>query len=376
MSYRIPFNLPYLTGAEPELLEGVAIGRHLCGDGPFTRRCEAALADALGAARVLLTTSGTHALELSALLLELGPGDEAIVPSFTFVSTVNAFVLRGATPVFVDVRPDTLNMDEAAVTASITEHTRVIVPVHYAGVGCEMDAITATAAKVGAAVVEDNALGLFGRYRNRALGSIGLLGCQSFHETKSFSCGEGGAIVINDPTLVSRAEILREKGTDRAAFFRGQVDKYTWRDVGSSYLPSDILAAYLWAQLERREEILARRRVIWERYHDGLADWCRRHGVRRPHVPEHCKPAHSLYHLVLPEPAQRDALIEHLRERGILSVFHYLPLHLSTMGQQWGFKRGEFAVSEWVSDRLIRLPLYTDLTEADQSVVIDAITSA
>lgn len=374
-TYRIPFNRPYLTGREADLVEELRRLGHLSGDGEFTKRCQALLAAELGAHQVLLTTSGTHALELAAILSCVGPGDEVVVPSFTFVSTVNAFVLRGATPVFVDVRPDTLNLDEGVLAGVLTERTKVIVAVHYAGVACEMDEISRLAGNAGAMVVEDNALGLFGTYEGRPLGSFGSVACQSFHETKSFSCGEGGALVINDAALATRAEIVREKGTDRSLFFRGLVDKYTWRDIGSSYLPSDVLAAFLWAQLEGRAEIRERRRAIWERYEAGLTEWADANDVRRPHVPAHCGIAHGSYHLVLPTPEQRDALIERLRERGILAVFHYLPLHLSPMGERFGGEPGQLPVTEWAAPRLVRLPFFNELTEADQDDVVAAVTA-
>ncbi|MEY2453467.1 MAG: dTDP-4-amino-4,6-dideoxygalactose transaminase [Acidimicrobiaceae bacterium] len=372
--YRIPFNKPYLTGLEGDLVAELGRLGHLSGDGTFTQRAQAILEDELSAHQALLTTSGTHALELAAILTNVGSGDEVILPSFTFVSTANAFVLRGATPVFVDVREDTLNLDEHLLGDAITDRTKVVVPVHYAGVGCEMDEIMTVAHAAHAVVVEDNALGLFGSYKGRPLGSFGALACQSFHETKSFSCGEGGALVINAPELSARAEIVREKGTDRSQFFRGLVDKYTWRDIGSSYLPSDILAAFLWAQLEQRASIRARRRAIWERYHVELADWATANGVRQPTVPDHCEAAHGSYHLVLSEPTERDALIARLRDQGILSVFHYLPLHLSPMGLAFGGQPGQLPVTEWVSDRLVRLPFFNDLQESEQHDVIRAVT--
>jgi dTDP-4-amino-4,6-dideoxygalactose transaminase len=327
----------------------------------------------LGVRKVLLTTSCTDALEMAALLLALQPGDEVIVPSFTFVSTVNAFVLRGVTPRFADIRPDTLNMDERLIEALITPRTRAIVPVHYAGVGCEMDAICALAARHGLAIVEDNAHGLFGKYRGRYLGTLGHLATQSFHETKNFTCGEGGALLVNDERYVERAEILREKGTNRSRFFRGEVDKYTWVDVGSSYLPSDLLAAFLFAQLEARESIQARRREIWECYLDGLAPWAAGQGVRLPVVPAHCEQSYHLFYLLMPTPAARQHLIDHLRSRGIMAVFHYVPLHLSPMGQRHGGRAGDCRVTEAVAERLVRLPFYNDLSEPDQARVIEAI---
>jgi dTDP-4-amino-4,6-dideoxygalactose transaminase len=327
----------------------------------------------LGVPKVLLTTSCTHALDMAALLLEIGPGDEVIVPSFTFVSTVNAFVLRGARPVFADIRPDTLNLDESRLEALITPRTRAIAVVHYAGVGCEMDTILEIANRYRVAVVEDNAHGLFGRYRGRYLGTFGCLATQSFHETKNLTCGEGGALLINDPQYIDRAEIVREKGTNRSRFFRGQVDKYTWVDIGSSYLPSDILAAFLYAQLEERERIQARRRHIWEFYARELRDWAEDHGVRLPVVPPHCEQPYHLFYLLLPSLEARTRLIAHLKARGILAVFHYLPLHLSPMGQRFGGKPGDCPVTEDVSDRLLRLPFYNDLTDEELAEVVEAI---
>jgi dTDP-4-amino-4,6-dideoxygalactose transaminase len=344
---------------------------HVSGDGEFTRRCEAALQECVGSGKVLLTTSCTDALELAALLLEIGPGDEVIVPAFTFVSTANAGVLRGARPVFVDVRPDTYNLDEKLVGAALRPKTKAIVAVHYGGVGCEMDAIQG-AAGPGVSLIEDNAHGLFGSYRDRPLGSLGRLSTLSFHETKNLSCGEGGALVINDPALRLRAEILREKGTDRARFFRGEVDRYTWRDVGSSFLPSDILAALLWAQIEAREKIQDRRREIHERYRHGLGDWARAQGIALPVIPTHCRPSYHLFTLLLPTAAARSAFIQHLRERQIHAVFHYQPLHLTPMGRRLGGQPGQCPVAEDVAERIVRLPFYYDLTPASQDRVIEA----
>ena len=376
MTYRIPFNRASLAGPEPEyLLQAVANG-HLAGDGPFTLRCHELLQEALGVQRALLTTSCTHALEMAALLLEIAPGDEVIVPSFTFVSTANAFALRGARLVFADIRADTLNVDEQQLERLITPRTRAIVPVHYAGVGCEMDAICAIAARHGAAVVEDNAHGLFGKYRNRWLGTFGALATQSFHETKNFTCGEGGALLINDTRFVERAEILREKGTNRSRFFRGQVDKYTWVDIGSSYLPSEILAAFLCAQLEAREQIQARRRRIWQLYRDGLEGWAQEGGVQLPFVPAHCEHPYHMFYLVMPSLEARTALIARLKARGILAVFHYLPLHLSEMGRRYGGREGDCPVSETVSDRLVRLPMFGALTDAELRDVVAAVKGA
>lgn len=369
--WRIPFNRASIAGRELENMREAVDSAHIAGDGPFTARCEQILESELEAPRVLLTTSCTHALELSALLLDITPGDEVIVPAFTFVSSAAAFALRGAQIVFADVRPDTLNLDERQLPELVTERTRAIVAVHYAGVGCEMDALL----EHGLPVVEDNAHGLFGRYHGRPLGSIGLLGVQSFHETKNVTCGEGGAIVLNDRDLVERAEIIREKGTNRKQFFRGQADKYTWLDLGSSYVLTDLLAGFLAAQLERRREIQEARRRLWERYDDALAPWAEEIGARRPVVPEHCVQPWHMYYLLLPSLEARTALIDHLRARGILAVFHYQPLNLSTMGRQFGGREGQCPVAEDAADRLLRLPFYTSMTEAQQSEVIDAVTA-
>lgn len=323
--------------------------------------------------KVLLTTSCTHALELSALLIEHDHGDEVIAPSFTFVSTINAFVLHGYRPVFIDIRPDTLNMDETQLERLITPRTKVIVPVHYAGVGCEMDVIMEIAERHRVAVVEDNAHGLFGKYKDRYLGTFGCLATQSFHETKNFTCGEGGALIINDQQYIERAEIIREKGTNRSRFIRGQVDKYTWVDIGSSYLPSDMLAAFLYAQLEARKQIQAKRWRIWEYYYANLHDWAEENGVRLPVVPEHCEQTYHMFYILLPSLEQRQDLIAHLKSKGILAVFHYLPLHLSDMGRHFGGKAGQCPVTEDVSDRLLRLPFYNSLTEDEQKYVVTAI---
>jgi len=370
----IPFNRPFFSGNEFEFIQEAIKSWQLSGDGAFTKKCHAFLERELGAKKALLTTSCTHALEMAALLLDIKPGDEVIVPSFTFVSTVNAFVLRGARPVFIDIRPDTLNLDETQLKRLITPHTRAVLVVHYAGVACEMDPILQIASEHGLAVIEDNAHGLFGKYKDRNLGTFGCLATQSFHETKNFTCGEGGALLINDPQYIERAEIIREKGTDRSRFFRGQVDKYTWVDVGSSYLPSDILAAFLYAQLESRDCIQSRRRRIWERYDSGLKQWAEESGVKRPSVPAHCEHPYHMYYLLMPSLEKRQALISYLNSRDINSVFHYQPLHLSTMGQRFGGKAGDCPVTETVSDRLVRLPFYNDLTEEEQSAVIMAIT--
>lgn len=369
----IPFNRPTFSGSEIDYVTQALARPQLAGDGQFCRRAEKLLEGALGAKKVLLMTSCTHALEMSAMLLDLEPGDEVIVPSFTFVSTVNAFVLRGAKPVFVDVRPDTLNLDETKLEAAITRRTKAIVPVHYAGVGCEMDAIVSIARTHRTTIVEDNAHGLFGAYRGKALGTFGRLATQSFHETKNISCGEGGALVVNDEELVARAEVLREKGTNRSRFFRGQVDKYTWVDIGSSYVLSDILGAVLLAQVEARDTIQNARRRIWDRYAVELRDWAERLGVRLPFVPAHCAQPHHMFYVLMRDLEQRTAFIDHLGERGIRAVFHYLPLHLSPMGLRLGGRSGDCPVTERVSDQLVRLPFYADLSTTEQSTVIDAV---
>ncbi|GIK57606.1 MAG: dTDP-4-amino-4,6-dideoxygalactose transaminase [Chloroflexota bacterium] len=371
--YDIDFNRPTIVGKELFYISQAIHEGHSAGDAAFTKKCHAYLERALQVPRVLLTTSCTHALEMSALLLDIQPGDEVIVPSFTFVSTPNAFVLRGAKPVFVDIRPDTLNMDETKLEQLITKRTRAIVPVHYAGVGCEMDVICAIASKYNIPIVEDNAHGLFGKYKGRYLGTFGTFATQSFHETKNFICGEGGALIINDSRCIERAEIIREKGTNRSRFFRGQVDKYTWVDIGSSFLISDLLAAFLYAQLEARDEIQAKRQKIWHYYNDHLQDWAESKGVQLPTVPAHCEQSYHMFYMLLPSLEYRQALISHLKARGILAVFHYLPLNLSDMGQKYGGRAGDCPVTEDVSDRLLRLPFYNDLEEADQACVVQAI---
>lgn len=374
-TYRIPFNKPGLVGQELNYIADAIRRGHSAGDGDYTQRCHEFLGKALDGARVLLTTSCTHALELAALLLDLHAGDEVIVPSFTFVSTANAFALHGARPVFVDIRPDTLNMDERLLESKITARTRAIAPVHYAGVGCEMDAILEIAGRHGLTVIEDNAHGLFGRYQNRPLGTFGSLSGLSFHETKNIICGEGGALVINDPAMVERAEILRDKGTNRSRFYRGLVDKYTWVDVGSSYLLSDLLAAFLLAQLEQHRSIIEKRQRIWRAYESGLRDWAANRGVGLPHVPAHCEQSYHMFYLLLPSLEIRQNMIEHLKQKDILSVFHYVPLHLSEMGKRFGATEGDCPVTENMSERLLRLPFYNDLTAAEQAEVIDAVAA-
>lgn len=372
---QVPFNKPYRAGKELLYIEESLQQGHISGDGHFTNRVQTWFTDQFRLASSLLTTSCTHALEMCSLLLELEPGDEVILPSFTFVSAANAVVLRGATPVFCDIRPDTLNLDETKLPALITPRTRAIFLVHYAGVACEMDAIQQIASQHGLLVVEDNAHGLFGHYKGRPLGTMGCLATQSFHETKNFTCGEGGALFINDPRFVERAEILREKGTDRSKFFRGQVDRYSWVDLGSSYVMSDMLAAFLWAQLEASQQIQAARCHLWKTYDEQLTSWCGANQVGRPVIPSHCAQAWHMYYLLLPSLEARTRLIVHLKSHGILAVFHYLPLHLSKFGLRYGGKAGDCPVTEDMSDRLLRLPFYNGMTRQEQTRVIEAITS-
>lgn len=357
----IKFNQPYMTGRELWLISQAHAAGHLSGDGRFTRQCHEWLERETGCRKALLTHSCTAALEMSALLLDLAPGDEVIMPSFTFVSTANAFVLRGAVPVFVDIRPDTLNLDESLVEAAITPRTKAICVVHYAGVACEMDAVMAIAARHGLAVVEDAAQAIFSTYRDRPLGSIGAFGALSFHETKNVISGEGGALLVNDDRYVERAEVIREKGTNRSKFFRGQVDKYTWVDVGSSYLPGEIVAAFLAAQFEEAGSITRRRLDIWDRYHAWAAPHEASGKVRRPIVPAHCRHNAHMYYLLLPSLEARQSFIATLRERGIGAVFHYIPLHSSPAGQRHGRADGALPVTDDASDRLVRLPLWVGI---------------
>lgn len=373
--YRIPFNKPVYLGHETDYIKQSLENWHVSGDGEFTKKCHTFLQESLGTPKALLTTSCTHALEMSAILLDIQPGDEVIVPSFTFVSSINAFVLRGAKPVFADIRPDTLNLDEKLLPDLITSKTRAIVLVHYAGVACEMDAIMAVANEHNIPVIEDNAHALFSKYKGQYLGTFGQLATQSFHETKNFTCGEGGALLINEPALMERAEIIREKGTNRSRFFRGQIDKYTWVDVGSSYLPSDMLAAYLWAQFEQADFIQNRRKEIWDYYQLHLSDWAPIHGVQLPTIPDYVEQSYHMYYMLLPSLEIRTRLIDHLKERSILSVFHYLPLHLSDMGKQFGGQEGDCPVTEDISDRLLRLPFFHALTREEQDDVLAAILS-
>jgi dTDP-4-amino-4,6-dideoxygalactose transaminase len=371
--YSIPFNQSSLLGRELEhIFRTMTVGQ-IAGDQTYSKRCHSLLEQILGVKKALVTTSCTHALEMCGLLLQLQPDDEVIVPSFTFVSTANAFALRGARIVFADIRPDTLNLDERRLESLITPRTRAIVPVHYAGVGCEMDNILEIANRHNVAVVEDNAHGLFGKFQGQWLGTFGCLASQSFHETKNITCGEGGALLINDERLIDRAEILREKGTDRSKFFRGQVDKYSWVDVGSSYVMSDVLAAFLFAQLEVWQTIQARRKVIWEYYDRPLRGWADQRGILCPTVPPHCEQAFHMYYLMLPSLEQRQAFIAHLKARGILSVFHYVPLHLSPMARRVGQGKADCPVAEDRSDRLVRLPFYNSFGRSDQDKVIEAV---
>jgi dTDP-4-amino-4,6-dideoxygalactose transaminase len=369
----IPFNRPYMTGKELDNIAEAHRALHLSGDGSFTRRCHQWIEQQTGCARALLTHSCSSALDMTALLLDVVDGDEIIMPSYTFVSTANAFVLRGGVPVFVDIREDTLNLDERLIEAAITPRTRAIVPVHYAGVACDMDAIMTIARRHGLAVVEDAAQGVTAFYKGRALGAIGDLGSFSFHETKNVIAGEGGALLVNDPALAQRAEIIREKGTDRARFFRGEVDKYTWQDVGSSYLPGEINAAFLWAQLEEAERITGERLALWQRYHAGLEDLERRSLLRRPIVPADCRHNGHLYYVLLAPGIERQMVLQKLKDNGVNSVFHYVPLHSSPAGRRFGHAHGDLPLTTSLSERLIRLPMWIGLTEGQQQRVCELL---
>lgn len=375
MNYVIPFNKPHFSGPELEYIGQALTAGHLSGDGEFTSRCSKLFEEELNVKKALLTTSCTHALEMAALLLDLTEGDEVILPSFTFVSTANAFILRGAKPVFVDIRPDSFNIDERLIESAMTERTKAIIPVHYGGVGCNMETICALASKHNVAVVEDNAHGLYAKYKGKYLGTFGAMATQSFHETKNFQCGEGGALLINDEKFVERAEIIREKGTNRKKFFRGQVDKYSWVDIGSSYLPSEILSAILFAQLQSRNKIQTQRRGLWERYLSSLKDWATTEGIRLPQIPQGCDHSHHVFYLLMNSLEQREALAAFLKTQGILAVHHYVPLHSSKMGRELSPKRCELPVTDFVSDRLLRLPLYNGLTFEQQDTVITAVQS-
>ncbi len=369
----IDFNRPHIAKNQIAFIQKAIQSGHISGDGQFTKKCHAWLENYLGVKKALLTTNCTHALEMSALLLDLKPGDEVITPSFTFVSTVNAFILRGAKPVFVDIRPDTLNIDENQIEDLVNEKTRAIYVVHYAGVGCEMNKILEVADIHNLQVVEDNAHGLFGKYQGKLLGTFGSMACQSFHETKNISSGEGGALLINDEDLIERAEIIREKGTDRSKFFRGQIDKYSWVDLGSSYLPSEIIAAVLYSQLEEADKIQHKRKSIWERYFQGLGEWAADSRIKLPTIPANCDQSYHLFYMLLSSLEERQRFIQYLRENHIYSVFHYVPLHTSAMGRKFGYQEGDLPITEVISDRLVRLPFYYDLSEADQDQVISVI---
>lgn len=371
----IPFNKPaYIAESEELVVEAIKSGR-LSGDGEFTKRSSSLLESITGTKKALLTTSCTHALEMAGILLDLHQGDEVIVPSFTFVSTVNAIVLRGAKPVFIDIRPDTLNLDESQLEKLITPRTKAIFVVHYAGVACEMDVISEVAARHQLQVVEDNAHGLFGKFHGKNLGTLSVMATQSFHETKNISTGEGGALLINDPKYIERAEIIREKGTNRSRFFRGMVDKYTWVDIGSSYLPSEMISAMLVAQLDARDRIQTRRKAIWSTYFQELSGWAEEFGIQLPHVPDYCEHPGHIFYLLMPNLEVRTRFISWMKSQGILCVFHYLPLHLSDMGLQLGSKLGDCPVTEEMSDRLVRLPLFYDLTDNEVLHVINSAKS-
>lgn len=370
------FNRPYMTGKELDYIAQAKFGNMLAGDGPFTKRCHRWLESRTGCDKALLTHSCTAALEMAALLLDIQPGDEVILPSFTFVSTANAFVLRGAVPVFVDIRPDTLNLDERLIEAAITSRTRAIVPVHYAGVACEMDSILAIARKHGLAVVEDAAQGVMSSYKGRALGSIGELGAFSFHETKNVISGEGGALLVNDPAMAVRAEIIREKGTDRSRFFRGEVDKYTWQEVGSSFLPGELTAAFLWAQLEDAQAITDRRLAIWDHYHAALAGLEQQGALRRPIIPEDCQHNAHMYYVLLAPEVDRQAILDELKRYAIYPVFHYVPLHSSPAGVRYGRTHGSMDITDGYSERLLRLPMWLGLSTEQQDRVVDLLGNA
>lgn len=373
---KIDFNRPYMTGKELYYIAEAKFGNMLAGDGPFTKRCHQWLEQQTGCAKALLTHSCTAALEMMALLLDIRPGDEVIMPSYTFVSTANAFVLRGGVPVFVDIRADTLNIDERLIEAAITPRTKAIVPVHYAGVGCEMDTILAVAKRHGLRVVEDAAQGMMATYKGRALGSIGDLGALSFHETKNVISGEGGALLVNDAALAIRAEIIREKGTDRSRFFRGEVDKYTWQEVGSSFLPGELIAAFLWAQLENAQEITRNRLHVWDRYHAALAPLEAQGLLRRPVVPPECGHNAHMYYVLLAPGIDRQSVLRALKSEDIHSVFHYVPLHSSPAGQRYGRVHGSMEVTDRSSEALVRLPLWVGLTAEDQDRIVGVLRGA
>lgn len=371
---KISFNRPPFVGKETEYIrEAVEKNGMICGDGPFTKKCSAWMREHFQTKQVLLTTSCTHALEMAAYLADIQPGDEVIMPSYTFVSTADAFVLRGASCVFVDIRPDTMNIDETKIEAAITEKTKAIVPVHYAGVACAMDEIMAIARKYNLKVIEDAAQGVNAYYKGKALGTIGDFGCYSFHETKNYSMGEGGAILFQDEKYLEPAEILREKGTDRSKYFRGQVDKYTWVGYGSSYLPSDMNAAYLWAQLEEAEKINDKRLAIWNYYNENLASLAREGLIEQPYVPEYATHNAHMYYIKVKDLETRTRLLEYLKEKGILSVFHYVPLHSSKAGREFGRFHGEDVYTTKESERILRLPMYYSLSMDEAAEVVKAL---
>ncbi|MGD8619697.1 MAG: dTDP-4-amino-4,6-dideoxygalactose transaminase [Gammaproteobacteria bacterium] len=373
MQYKIPFNKPFVVGKELYYIAQTVLGGYTSGDGEYSKNCQRLMQEKFAASQVLLTTSCTSALEMAALLCDIKPGDEVILPSYTFVSTANAFLMRGAHLNFVDIRPDTLNLDESLLEQAVSEKTVAIVPVHYAGVACEMDRIMEIAGRSGAAVIEDAAQGVNARYKSRYLGTIGDMGTYSFHETKNIICGEGGAFVTSHDEFAARAEIIREKGTNRSQFFRGEVDKYTWVDIGSSYLPSDMLAAFLYAQLENMNQITDKRRVLCERYYQRLEPLASRNLIRLPIVGEDCESNYHMFYILVRDNAIRSDLIKYLKQQSILAVFHYIPLHTSPMGQSMGYKKGMFPVTEELSERLLRLPLYYELKEEEIDLVVDSI---
>ena len=373
MQSHITFNRPYLIGTEFDRMQDAVGGLVIAEGGTFTTRCERCLERIMGAPHVLLTSSCTHALEMSALLLDLKPGDEVVMPTFTFVSTANAYALRGARPVFADIRPDTMNLDEGLLSDRLSPRTRAIVVVHYAGVSCEMDEIGRIAEDAGVTLIEDNAHGLLGAYRGKQLGTFGAMSTQSFHETKNLTCGKGGALVLNDSEVFERARNIRNKGTNRDQFLGGQVDKYTWVDLGSSYMPPDILSAFLLCQLEGRVHIQQKRRKVWERYRLELSDWACSEGVQQPTVPDYVEQAYHMFYLLLPTAADRTRFIAHLSAHGIQAVFHYVPLHLSPMGERFGANLGDCPIAEDVSARLVRLPFFTGMSEGEQAFILKTI---
>lgn len=369
----INFNVPPFTGKEMDYIKIAIENEKICGDGQFTKKCNAWIEERTDTSKALLTTSCTHALEMSALLSDIQPGDEVIMPSFTFVSTADAFVLRGATVVFVDIRPDTMNIDETKIEAAITDKTKAIVPVHYAGVACEMDAIMDIAKRHNLIVVEDAAQGVMSTYKGKALGAIGDYGCFSFHETKNYSMGEGGALLIQNPDMIEAAEIIREKGTDRSKYFRGQIDKYTWQNFGSSYLPSDMNAAYLWAQLELADEINNARLHVWNRYYEGLKTLADAGKIELPVIPEGCVHNAHMFYIKAKNLEERTALIDHLKANDILAVFHYIPLHSAPAGLKYGRFHGEDIYTTKESERLCRLPMYYRLQDEQVDYIISKV---